>query len=129
MPKEEITPELTKTEQSYLRRALRLAETGTCNQRHGAIIVKGGRVLSVGINTQRNTPADSIPYEDVAVHAEEAALRAIGGQARGAKIYVARKMKDGSSGLSRPCDRCYRAIKDAGIKEIIYTDYNTFKSA
>lgn len=122
MPKEELYPELTKTERRYLRRAMRLAAMGTCNQRHGAVIVKGGRVLSVGINTQRNCPGnDYIPAEDIAIHAEEAAIRALGGQARGAKIYVARVLKNGEPGLSRPCDRCYKAIMEAGIKDIIYT--------
>lgn len=78
-------------------------------------------MLSVGINTLRNLPGDTIPPEDIAIHAEEAALRALRGQAKGAKIYVARIMKNGKPGLSRPCDRCYRAIKAAGIKDIIYT--------
>lgn len=122
MPKEKINSDLTNTDTKWLRRATRLARMGTCRTRHGAVIVKGGRLLSVGINVNRNSPQDkAVPPTEIAVHAEEAALRALGGEARGAKIYVARVLRNDQPALSRPCDRCYEAIVAAGIKEIIYT--------
>jgi deoxycytidylate deaminase len=100
---------------------MRLAKTGPCDIHHGAVIVKGGRVMSHGVNTFRNAPNASLPPGSVTEHAEEAALRILNGNARGAKIYIARVMKSGQTGLSRPCNRCYEAIVNAGIKEIIYT--------
>ena len=77
--------------------------------------------MSVGINTMRNPPSDNIPYQHIAIHAEEAAIKALGGQAQGAKIYVARVRRDNKDGLSRPCNRCHQLIVSAGIKEVIYT--------
>lgn len=85
----------------------------------------GGRIVSVGINSERNS-AHEANYEidpgAFAVHAEVAALRALGGKAKGAKVYVARWMyKTNRTGLSRPCDNCYQTLIEAGVKEVIYT--------
>lgn len=128
MPKERLNSKLTKRERSWLHRAFRLAEFSPCKQQHGAVIVKGGRMLSTGFNTYRNRPGDDIPMFDRAIHAEEAAIRMLdNGRAQGAKIYVARKRRsNGEPGLSRPCDRCYQAIVEAGIKEIIFTENKAF---
>ena len=42
------------------------------------------------------------------------------------KLYIYREDKNGHLALSKPCDACMRAIKDLGIKEISYTDYNGY---
>lgn len=122
MESKERTSSLSKRDERFLERALELAKLSTCRQKHGAIIVKGGRVLSVGINANRNDPTHSYPSHSLSTHAEAAALKAIrGDECRGSKIYVARLLRNDSSGLSRPCDLCYLKIRRAGIKEIIYT--------
>ena len=95
-----------------------------CRNRHGAIITMGGRIMAVGVNSERNNPR--IGYEidpvDLSTHAEIAALRALNGQAKGAKVYIARwRHRSNEIGLSRPCENCYNALVDAGVKEIIYT--------
>ena len=41
---------------------------------------------------------------------------------KGGTIYVARVNRQGNPMISRPCDRCYEAIVDAGITKIVYTD-------
>ena len=92
--------------------------------KHGAVIVKGGRVLSVGINKFRNHPLiiqPEIIKTVCSVHAEVDALRKIK-DARGATIYVARVNNRGAERMSRPCNYCYDAIRKAGISKIIYTD-------
>ena len=43
---------------------------------------------------------------------------------RGATIYVYRELKDGSLGNCFPCPACGRRIITAGIKRIVYTDYD-----
>lgn len=92
-------------------------------QRHGAVVVKSGRVMSVGINKWRNHPEiiekDKIKQE-CSVHAEVDALSRVS-DSRGATIYIARVNRLGNIGLSRPCDNCHLAIIDAGISKIIYT--------
>jgi deoxycytidylate deaminase len=94
--------------------------------KHGAVLTKNGNVVAVATNRLRNCPrtikhagADNYSY-----HAERLAIRraqANNVDLDGAVIYVARSMGRGS-GLSRPCNRCYDAIVDAGIKKIVYTN-------
>jgi deoxycytidylate deaminase len=80
--------------------------------------------MSIGINRFKNHPtwvsAEHI-QDHCHVHAEIDALKKIK-NARGATIYVARINKGGQPRFSRPCDRCYEAIVDAGIDKVIYTD-------
>jgi len=91
--------------------------------KHGAIIVKGGRVLATGINKERNHPM-IVSSEHIkthcSVHAEVDALKKAG-DVRGATIYVARVNRIGLERNSRPCKYCYENIKSSGIKKIIYT--------
>lgn len=92
--------------------------------KHGAVIVKGGRVLSVGLNKFRNHPT-IIPNEYIktscSTHAEIDALRKVS-DVRGAVMYIARVNKSGQHRLSRPCNYCYEAIREAGISKIVFTD-------
>lgn len=86
----------------------------------------GGGVVAVGVNRMRNDPSRFPTHyfepDDISVHAEVAALKALGGQAKGAKVYIARwHPRTNNTSLSRPCDNCYRALEKAGVKEIIYT--------
>jgi deoxycytidylate deaminase len=91
--------------------------------KHGAVIVRGGSVISVGINKNRNHPS-IVSNEHIkihcSVHAEIDALRKVK-SAKGAIIYVARVNKKGQDRLSRPCARCSKAIEQAGIKKVVYT--------
>lgn len=119
--KEKISS-LSKTDQKYLDRALALAALSDMKQRHGALIVKGGRVVSFGFNTFRNLPHHDMPGFDYTYHAEDSALRQVGpADLNGAKIYVARLSRLGLPALSRPCDNCMAHILKVGIKEVIYT--------
>lgn len=67
-------------------------------------------------------PFRRVPY----LHAEIAALlkaRWILGRdgLKGCTLYVARKRNDGKWGLARPCEACRAAMKDMGIKVVVYT--------
>jgi deoxycytidylate deaminase len=91
--------------------------------RHGAVVVKGGRVLSIGINKHRNDPENiqkSIVKASCSVHAEVDALSRIS-NAKGATIYVARVAKNGETALSRPCNNCWTAIQNSGIRKVVFT--------
>lgn len=94
--------------------------------RHGAVLVRGGSVLSTGINRNRNHPLVFDPIEDArdsaSTHAEMVALRKRWpATLRGATLYVARINKAGESRMSRPCNRCYMELVRAEIKEIVFT--------
>lgn len=43
-----------------------------------------------------------------------------------ATLVTYRNKKDGSLGMSRPCDRCMQLIKKLGIKKLLYTTDNGF---
>jgi tRNA(Arg) A34 adenosine deaminase TadA len=131
--KERIT-ELSVRDKRWLEKATELARLSTCRQKHGAIIVKGGRIVGVGVNTFRNLPISDFPSDSYTTHAESAALRSVKQYRQvgkightdtdflvGSKLYVARVNRRNVASLSRPCDGCYSELLKAGIKEIIYT--------
>lgn len=114
---------LSKTQKNRLTRAMKLAELSTCNQRHGAIIMRSGAVISVGVNSYRNSPGmfDVVEGAHISWHAEIAAIRAYKGDLNGTTLYVARINNNGKPMMSKPCINCQKAIKKAGIKKIVYT--------
>lgn len=115
---------LSNSEKKFLALASKMAETSDVDNKHGAVVVKGGRVLQLGVNKWTNKGL--IQEEDnwqpvLTVHAEVDALSRVD-DAQGAVLYIARapRGKNGSK-FSRPCHRCMEAIRAAGIKRIIYT--------
>ncbi len=121
LSKEQVA--VSKRDQAYLSIASYLASQSECRMKHGAVIVRGGRVLSTGVNKERNHPM-IVSSEHIkthcSVHAEVDAIKRAG-DVRGATIYVARVNRRGQERNSRPCWRCYEEIKQSGIKKIIYT--------
>lgn len=109
-----------------LNRAIKVASTGNLKHRHGAVIYKSGRVLAVGINTQRNadTSASVMPSDAYTVHAEQAAINSLTRApwlTEGATLYVVRINRAGDTMLSLPCSDCLIAITAAGIKRVVYS--------
>lgn len=113
---------LTRADRAHLARAIKVASLSTERQRHGSVIAVGRRVLSVGVNTFRSRPETlSDPKHHASFHAEVAAIRALRTVPQGATIYVARVLKNGAPGLSKPCAACYATITEAGIRRVIYS--------
>lgn len=86
--------------------------------------MKGGSVLSVGINSYRTDPKmflGPIDTTDISWHAEVAAIRAYKGNLQGATLYVARLGRNKRAAMSKPCEGCEKAIREAGIKKVYYT--------
>ena len=102
----------------HLQLALEATSQSTAkHQRMASVIVKGGRVLSIGVNLDFK-------------HAEARAIRPHRDY-EGATIYVMRH-----NGLcSRPCNDCQKKIIKAGIKRAVYISWDntivteTFKEA
>lgn len=107
--------------------SLRSAKIQALKSKHkqhrvGAVVVKGGRVLSFGHNQIR--PSKELKTETI--HAEEAAiLQAIKASGvhslAGTTLYVTRFTKGGSTGLARPCSRCMGLIRSCGIRKVYYS--------
>jgi deoxycytidylate deaminase len=91
-------------------------------QQHGAVLVKSGRVISVGWNVLKNDP-NNVSAEHLerycSVHAEAMAI-ARASQPAGATIYIARSKK-GQERFSKPCRGCERALVQAGVSRVVYT--------
>lgn len=120
----EYRPCLSKRDQAYLSVARYLAEKSVSNKRHGAVIVKGGRVVGTGFNKDRNNPHIVSPEHiksDCSYHAEELAIREAGDNIKGATIYVARVNNQGEDRNSKPCPKCHNLIEGSRIKRVVYT--------
>lgn len=90
---------------------------------------RSGKVLSTGENSYKKTNPNQariaalvgLPDKQY-LHSEVASILALHPSHKPYSIFVSRKMKDGSFGLSKPCEVCNAAIKLAGIKKVFYTD-------
>lgn len=119
-------PAISNKAKRMLSRASVLASTSEQKYRHGAVIVKGGSVVSFGINRHKNNPAifgdDVVSLRQSSLHAEVAAIKAAGrADLSGSVIYVARVSRSGDQVMSKPCDLCQKALVEAGIKKVFYT--------
>lgn len=113
---------LSNRDRSFLSLAMELSLNSDMKQKHGAVIVRRGRVLAQGWNVLKNDP-NNMSAEHIklfcSVHAEGMAIARCK-KAVGATIYVARN-KSGKARHSKPCDACEQAIISAGIARVVYT--------
>ena len=119
---------LSRKQSMLIDRTLEYASRSQCHQRHGAIVVKSGRIIASSYNKTNNNPAQFCQdlfneYRGyISTHAEVAALKTVSPQqARGATVYVARIMRDGKPGLSKPCPECAKILDELGVKKVIHT--------
>lgn len=90
-----------------------------------AIVVRGGKAISVGFN-KRNNSGLMRHYairDHQTIHAEVDAILQIRKKIdlTGCKIFVCRVRKNGEVGLARPCGTCQAVLKAYGIKVMHYT--------
>jgi len=92
--------------------------------RHGAVVVKKGKVIQSGRNQYcslervRHFQGKKI----WSIHAEMNVLAGLPKKlTKGADIYIVRILRDGTLSNSKPCSICMSMIQTAGIKRIIYS--------
>lgn len=91
-----------------------------------AIVVRGNRIFSTGFNKIQSHPRSN-SYDNM-LHAEVSALIGLDYKTtKGATIYVFREKKTGELGISKPCPNCEVAIRNAGIKKVIYSSEQGWK--
>lgn len=105
---------------------LKKAKTSKYRYKLAAVIVKGGAVLSYGVNHVGANSSLLNQEWPGSIHAEQAAILKLLKQknmdkASGAIMYVSRINGRGTTGLARPCQHCMELIEAIGIKKIIYT--------
>jgi deoxycytidylate deaminase len=100
----------------------------------GSCIVKGNYVVSEGVNKVKSHTVQfyldrSTNYysKHANIHAEVSALVASGRRCViGSEIYIYREDRNGDLANCRPCPSCMKAIRQAGIKHIFYTNVDGF---
>jgi|MDTC01.2.fsa_nt_gb tRNA(Arg) A34 adenosine deaminase TadA len=97
-----------------MNEALDNAKHSNMNQRHGAVVVKNGKVLSRGHNRIRaRWPS---------VHAEMDALLSLSPkERRGSTVYVARIGSQGEVRNSKPCLMCERCMRKWGVHTVVWS--------
>ena len=114
--------------ESILRLALDYAKKSDCIPfKVSAVIFKGKKILSVGVNQIRS--AKHLPSRymewDCSLHGEMDAIRKCNLKScKKASILVLRMNKNGVLGMARPCEYCMASLVDASFKEVYYTGAN-----
>lgn len=103
----------------------------------GAVVVEGNRVISTGHNSNKTSTIqhkyntyrfNSVNGCSAKIHAEVAALTPLINRKDidwlHTSIYIYRELKDGTISCARPCAACAKLIKDLGIRNIYYSDWD-----
>lgn len=112
------TPTKVSKNERFLTMAMGVALASQCKFRHGAVVVKHGKVLGGSPNLSKNNPRYVDP-KHCQIHAEVAALKKAGWPVR-ATVYVARINGQNQARLSKPCSACQKVL-DAHKAKVIWT--------
>lgn len=108
----------------YLRLAEKIARKNSDfpTYKHAAVIVRGGRIISIGINKLRPGIAKHPAYAKKAHHSELDAVLGIDPDIlRGSTIYIAGiSSRSGNLVTSKPCECCQQMLRDYNIKTAVY---------
>jgi len=107
----------------WVQTAYRLSKNSSCRQyKMCALLVKGGRIIKIGLN--RNIPAlaKTDYYPDYCqVHAETDCLVGVEKETiEGATLYIGGRSKTGFPVLSKPCRHCQNFLLQFPLKAIFY---------
>jgi len=104
--------------------AMKAAALSDYKTKHGALISKGHRVISLGVNdAKKSRPKPQSRSLSLSLHAEMSAIIRARTDLRGATLYSARACSSGAA-ISKPCTRCRAAILEADIRHVVYHDGN-----
>lgn len=97
--------------------AVQVAKKADGDFRHGAVVVRNGRVLSQASNKHLGSNSARL-----STHAEENALSGVSrSEAYGATLIVVRINNRGEPRLSRPCGRCARISLKLGVRTVYFS--------
>jgi deoxycytidylate deaminase len=110
----------------FVKRATEASQNSTYHHRLGAVVVKKGRVVSVGFNKPHKThPKSKTPFKTI--HAEfDAIMGCDKDDLKGSTLYVVRDAKSGPN-MAKPCACCMELIVMVGIKKVVYSSRDGFE--
>lgn len=88
----------------------------------GAVLTNKRRAIGTGHNMNKTHPKYANPnkHVSISIHAEIACL-IDASDVRGDTVYVYREDKMGWPAMARPCVNCQNALRDYGVKKMIYS--------
>jgi len=120
----------------YFKMAHREMQKSIHPTRFGAVLVlKNGKVFRSHNKDSKTHPylKKHYPFYAVSIHAELSVLLSVnsyryGYETKNSTMYIYREDKQNTIKPARPCPYCMDIIKDAGVKKLIYTDWNGYKT-
>lgn len=113
---------LSRSQRSYLDLARRVSKNSDCRCKIGSVVVKSGRVLSVGYNEKKIGPRVIASGYKHTLHAELSACLGLSEcDLRGATLYNWRETKHGRMTQSKPCEVCQNVLRRFGVRKVYYT--------
>ena len=94
--------------------------------RHGAVVVKGGSIVSFGFNKDSHSQFGKrfrkVDMGHATQHAEISAILGLPRSAtEGADLYVVRINNNCQWRMSKPCPMCEEALRFVGVRRVFYT--------
>lgn len=126
---------MTKRERAHFGAAKAVSALSDHRVHVGAVVTVGSRIISSGFNSQSRCHGLQAKLDkemfgcesNGPLHAEVDALLPLirrGVDLSNAALYVYREHRDGTLACARPCARCEKLIRKAGLKRIFYTVEN-----
>ena len=126
------TKTLSKKERNYVDLASRISYQSDHQHRHGAVLVKGSRIINASHNKMKFNSFASRFFprqkEWATIHAELGSILNVERKnTEGATVYVVRMSIEDKLRMSKPCEMCQAAMKWVGIKKVVYSTNTGFK--
>lgn len=128
--------ELTRKDRTYFNIAREVARSSDFPKiQIGCVAVYQHKIISTGFNSNKTHPRQKeynkyrfpvdAPGSNHTCHAELSCLVPLMSRHdidfRYISLYVYREYSNGQLAIARPCESCYKLIKDLGIRNIYYT--------
>lgn len=112
--------------EKWISLCLKLAKKSKMKEhRHAAILVRGGKLISIGINKSKAGALADPVYELKGWHSELDCLLSVDRhRAKGAILYVAGITKTEKYTYSKPCHCCQQFISKYQLKGVYFHDQN-----
>jgi len=109
---------------NILKTAIKEAYKSNHRQRHGCVIFKGSKIISVGFNEIRYCSRLDEKYKKWinSLHAEQKTILFSDCSLKRCSLLVVRINRKGNLRNSKPCRVCMGLIKDVGISKVYYSN-------